>query len=558
MEESSHDNQSDVRGRSGRLPLSYPIELEDGQGLRSLPLVVGVIGDFCGDSNEVTPLRLGRFISIDYESFDDIMQRVRPRLALRVDNKLGPTGQLAIELQFRTLNDFSPNCFVEQVEPLRRLRDDCGSGNEPADENSARLVQQQLAAIMHAPAFQRLEASWRGLHYLVSNTETSANLRVRMLSATKAELLADVGGDQPLNGWLAKSLFSEWNTPGGDPFGVVVTDYEFSNREDDARLLSGLATIGARASCPFLAAAECGMFRVPQAAELSRLTDLKEVFASSDYAQWNALRERAESHFVVLTIPRMLARAPYGPAKSNPEYSFQEARLGADSQPLPLSTAECVWMNSAYALAGRMTVAFSRTNWCWDICGPVGGKVENPPVGLFEAAGGDGFETRLTEAAFDEKQEAELLELGFTVLSQRKNADEAVFFNPCAIYKPNTPTSSEASFHSATSARLHYMLVAARVAHHATCIARDLVGCFMLASDVECWLNRWIADYVVADSTSQHDRLGNPSVLTECSFALKESAERPGEYVGEALMCVQLPEASDARLRIEFEIPTLA
>ena len=115
---------------------------------------------------------------------------------------------------------------------------------------------------MHHPEFQKLEGTWRGLHYLVMNSETSAGLKIKVLNMSQRELYGDfekaVEFDQSR---LFKKVYeNEFGMPGGEPFGALVGDYEFTNHPGDIDLLSKLSNVAAAAFCPFISTVHHNFF----------------------------------------------------------------------------------------------------------------------------------------------------------------------------------------------------------------------------------------------------------------------------------------------------------
>jgi type VI secretion system protein ImpC len=420
-----------------------------------------------------------------------------------------------------------------------------------------RTISKQLAAIMQSPEFTKLEGTWRGLHYLVKNTETSANLKIRVLNATKRELAKDlekaVEFDQSR---LFKSIYEdEFGTPGGEPMGALVGDYEFDNSFDDVQLLQGVSSIAAAAFAPFISAASPRMFGFEDFRDLAKPRDLEKIFETAEYTKWRSLRESDDSRFVTLALPRVLARMPYGP-KTSPidEFAYDETGGSPRGQ---LEHNNYCWMNAAYVMGTRLTEAFAKSGWCTAIRGAEnGGKVENLPTHVFESDDGDLDLKCPTEIGITDRRDAELGKLGFLPLCHYKNTDYAVFFGAQTTHRPKIYDKPEATANAAVSARLPYMMATSRFAHYLKVMGRDKIGSFMEADDAEAWLNRWISNYVNAnDDAGEEARAKYP--LREARVTVQEIPGKPGSYNAVAWMrpWLQMEELTTS-LRMVARIPT--
>lgn len=393
-------------------------------------------------------------------------------------------------------------------------------------------ISKQLNAIMHHKDFLKLEGSWRGLHYLVMNSETSSTLKIRVLNCTKKELYKDISKavefDQ--SALFQKIYENEFGTPGGEPYGALIGDYEFTNHPEDVELLSGVSNVAAGAFAPFIAAASPKLFGFEDMTELSKARDLEKIFDSVEYTKWRSFRESDDSRFVTLTMPRTLARLPYG-ANTKPieEFDFEEAPSdGGEAR--ALDHRDYCWMNSSFVLGARLTNAFSQYGWCTAIRGAEGGgKVENLPFHTFTSDDGDADSKCPTEVGITDRREAELSKLGFLPLCHYKNQDYAVFFGAQTAQKAKKYDRPEATANAAISARLPYIMATSRFAHYLKIMARDKIGSFMEASDCEAWLNNWILNYVNGNAAAGQDMKARYP-LAEAKIQVKEIPGKPGSY----------------------------
>ena len=412
---------------------------------------------------------------------------------------------------------------------------------------------------MHHPRFTQLEGSWRGLHYLVSNSETGTSMKIRMLQASKKDISRDlqraVEFDQSQ---LFKKLYeNEFGTPGGEPYGAIVGDYEWTAHPDDVETLRLISNVAAGAFAPFISGVGAGMFGMEDWRELSKPRDLAKIFETQEYAKWRSFRETEDSRFVALVMPRVIARLPYGAAtKPVEEFAYEEAPRNADGSAKSMNHNEYCWMNAAYVKAARLTDAFAQHGFCTAIRGAEGGgKVANLPNHVFTSDDGDADAKCPTEIGITDRREAELSALGFLPLCHYKNTDYAVFFGSQSVQKPKKYDRPEATANAAISARLPYLMATSRFAHFLKVMARDKIGSFMEASDCETWLNRWIQNYVnPMEGAGQESRAKYP--LREAQIEVKEVPGKPGVYnaVAHLRPWLQMEELSTS-MRMVARIP---
>lgn len=422
-----------------------------------------------------------------------------------------------------------------------------------------RALSAQLSAIMKNEKFQNLEGSWRGLHHLISNSETSSQLKIRMLNISKKELARDlekaVEFDQSQ---IFKKIYeSEFGTAGGEPYSAIIGDYEFSAKPDDINLLSNMSNIAAAGFCPFITASAPEMFGFEAFTELSKPRDLEKIFESAEYIKWRSFRDSEDARFVVLTMPRVLARVPYGKeTKPIEAFDFEEGNVDSNGRQLERHHDDYCWMNASYAMGAVLTRAFAEYGWCTSIRGAEGGgKVEGLPSHVFMSDDGDMDQKCPTEIGITDRREAELSKLGFLPLCHYKNTDYAVFFGAQSSQKPKQFDDPDATSNSEISARLPYIMATARIAHFLKVMARDKVGSFMEAADAEEWLNRWISSYVNSSPGASADMKARYP-LAEANIEVKEVPGQPGVYSAIAWLrpWLQMEELT-ASLRLVANIP---
>jgi len=392
-------------------------------------------------------------------------------------------------------------------------------------------ISDQLTVILHHKGFQKLEGAWRGLHHLVYNTDTSANLKIRVLNVGKRELhrtlkrYSGVVWDQsPI---FKKVYEAEFGQFGGEPFGCLVGDYEFNHGHEDVTLLTEISRIASAAHAPFISAAAPSIMQMDSWSELSNPREISKIFTAVEYAGWRRLRESNESRYVVLTMPRFLARLPYG-RDTNPieEFAFEERANAASDQ-------DFCWANSAYAMAANITNAFQQYGWCTKIRGvESGGAVSVLPHFTFSSDSQVGVNQFYcpTEIAISDRREHELSESGFLPLVYRKNTDMAAFIGAQTLHKPAIYEDEDATTNANLSSRLPYIFASCRFAHYLKCIVRDKVGSFKSREETQRWLNDWIMKYVDGDPTISSDATKARRPLSAAEVIVSDNPEQPGYY----------------------------
>jgi len=388
---------------------------------------------------------------------------------------------------------------------------------------------EQINLILHHEDFQKLEGAWRGLHYLVNNTETDEMLKIRVMNIGKQDLgktLKRYKGTAWDQSPIFKGVYeAEYGLFGGEPFGCLVGDYHFDQSAPDVELLGEIAKTAAAAHCPFIAGASPTVMQMESWQELSNPRDLTKIFTTPEYAPWRALRESEDARYLGLAMPRFLARLPYG-AKSDPveAFDFEEDTGAADH-------SKYTWANSAYAMATNITRSFKMFGWCSRIRGvESGGAVEGLPVHTFPTDDGGVDMKCPTEIAISDRREAELAKNGFMPLLHRKNSDFAAFIGAQSLHKPAEYDDPDATANANLAARLPYMFACCRFAHYLKCIVRDKIGSFKERSDMHRWLNNWIMNYVDGDPANSSETTKAQKPLAAAEVVVEEVEGNPGYY----------------------------
>jgi len=414
------------------------------------------------------------------------------------------------------------------------------------------LLSQQLNEIMHAEEFQRLEASWRGLHFLVDQTETSTILKLRVLNVSKDDLRKDLekATEFDQSALFKKVYEDEYGTFGGAPFGTLIGDYEFGRHPQDLALLEKIAGVAAAAHAPFIAAANPQLFNLDSFTEISGPRDLAKIFDTVEYAKWKSFRESDDSRFVGLTLPHILMRLPYGQETVPVEaFNFQEDVDGKDH-------GKYLWGNAAYAFGTRLTEAFAKYNWSAAIRGVEGGGlVQGLPTHTFKTDEGEIALKCPTEIAITDRREKELSDLGLIPLVHCKGTDFAAFFGAQSCQKPAKYDTDAANANARLSTQLQYLMATSRFAHYLKAMMRDKIGSFMSRSQCEDFLNRWITNYVLLDDNASQDAKAQRP-LREARIDVVDVPGKPGVYRAVAFLKphFQLDELT-VSLRLVADLP---
>ncbi len=414
------------------------------------------------------------------------------------------------------------------------------------------LLSLQLSEVMHAPEFQKLEATWRGLRYLIGQSECSAMLKIKVLNVNKKELLRDLqrAPEFDQSALFKKVYEEEFGVFGGHPFGALLGDYEFGKSGQDIELLEKVSQVAAAAHAPFLTASSPEMMNLDSWSQIDQPRDLGKIFDTTEYARWKGFRQSEDSRYVALTMPRTLMRLPYGKETVPVEgFNYEEGVDGSDHD-------KYLWGNAAWALGSRLTSAFALYGWCACIRGvESGGLVEGLPVHTFKTEEGDVAMKCPTEVAITDRREKELADLGFAPLVHCKGTDYAAFFSVQSAQKSKVYDSDAANANARISAQLPYILAVSRFAHYLKSMMRDKIGGYMSRDEASSFLNRWISNYVVSNDTASF-AVKAQKPLKEARVDVMEIPGKPGCYRAVAFLRphFQLDELS-VSMRLVADLP---
>lgn len=386
-----------------------------------------------------------------------------------------------------------------------------------------RLISLQLNEVMHHPSFQKLEGTWRGIKYLMDQSETNDTLKIKVLNVSKKELLRDLqrAPEFDQSALFKKAYEEEFGVFGGAPFGAMIGDFEFGRGPEDMELLERVAQVASAAHAPFLSAASPELMNLSDYTQLSAPRDMSKIFDSTEYAKWKSFRQSDDSRYVALTLPHVLLRQPYGKDNKTIEaFDYEEGVDGRDH-------SKYLWGNAAYALGARMTNSFAKYGWCASIRGVEnGGLVEGLTAHNFTTDEGDVALKCPTEVQITDRREKELADQGFVPLVHCKGTDYAAFFSVQTCNKPKVYDKDAANANAKLSAQLPYIMAMSRFAHYLKAMMRDKLGSTMSRSQAEQFLNQWVAQYVVAND--------NASAAAKAERPLREARIEVMEVPGNA------------------------
>jgi len=419
-----------------------------------------------------------------------------------------------------------------------------------------RLISDQLDAILQHPRFRRLEAAWRGLAFLVEAADRASGVKIRTLHITWSEIARDLerAAEFDQSQLFQKIYEQEFGMPGGEPYGLLIGDYEVSHRRstehptDDVSILSGVAQIAAAAFAPFMVGAAPDLLGMESFAELATgVVGRSRAAASSgevltlsqpsyqtniarlpEYARWRSLRQRGDSRFLGLILPHCLSREPHPDEARHPQ-PFR----GTVSRDAP-GADEYLWMSAVYAFAGVTIDAFGRSGWFTDLRGGRrgeggGGLVQGlPHVDFTTDAPGVAVRAPL-EVETDYMQERALDELGLIPLMRAYATADTLFFANSSLHQPPQYDNAAARANARLSAMLQYILCVSRFAHYIKVLGRDRVGATATPQDCQTMLQRWIMQYCTSDDEASAAMLARYP-LREARIEVVERPGQPGVY----------------------------
>ena len=466
--------------------------------------------------------------------------------------------------EFRPKSDEAKSAVEDAVKTLAAqalantalISDDALKSIESIIAAIDRKLSEQVNEILHHSDFQQLESAWRGLHYLINNTETDEMLKIRVMNISKKEMsktLKKFKGTAWDQSPIFKKIYEqEFGQMGGEPYGTLVADYYFDHSPQDVELLGEMSKIAAAAHAPLITGANPTLFQMDSWSELANPRDLTKIFQTPEYASWRSLRESEDSKYVGLAMPRFLGRLPYG-AKTSPvdDFAFEEATDGSDP-------TKYGWVNAAYGMAVNINRSFKQYGWCSRIRGvESGGSLTSLPCHTFPTDDGGVDMKCPTEIAISDRREAELAKNGMMPLIHRKNTDTAAFIGAQSLHKPAEYDDPDATANANLAARLPYLFATCRFAHYLKCMVRDKIGSFKSRSAMQSWLQNWINNYVDfnADISSEEEKARKP--LAAAQVVVEEVEGNPGYYTSKFFLRPHYQlEGLSVSLRLVSKLPS--
>lgn len=491
--------------------------------------------------NQTLSSQANELSNLDNDSFTALLQKeFKPK---------SEHAKTEVEKAVNTLAGFA-------LQDVNKISEDTMHSIEAIIAEIDNKISEQINHILHHDDYQKIEGTWRGLHYLVSNTETDEFLKVKVFNVSKKELgknLKKFSGTAWDQSPVFKKFYEEeFGQFGGEPFGAIVGDYYFDNSPADVNLLTSMSKICAASHSPFISAAAPSLLQMDSWDELTNPRDLTKVFSTPDYASFRSLRETEDAKYIALTMPRVLSRLPYGD-KTDPveAFNFEEDVSGPNGE-------KYAWTNAAYSMAVNINRSFKEYGWCSRIRGiESGGAVQGLPVHTFPSDDGGVDSKCPTEVAISDRREAELSACGLMPLIHRKNSDMAAFIGAQTLQKPATYDNPDATANAALAARLPYLFATTRFAHYLKCIVRDKVGSFKGRDDMQGWLQSWINAYVDGAPVTSSEETKARQPLAGAEVSVDEVEGSPGYYSAKFFLKPHYQlEGLTASLRLVSKLPT--
>ncbi|KWH63619.1 type VI secretion system contractile sheath large subunit [Burkholderia anthina] len=386
-------------------------------------------------------------------------------------------------------------------------------------------IGRQLDAILHHPAFQALESIWRGLQFLVDRTDFRRNVRIEVLDVSKDALHRDFEDTPEIvqSGLFRLTYVGEYDMPGGEPIAAIISAFEFDHRAQDIALLRNISKVAAAAHMPFIGAVSPAFFDKPSMEAVAGIRDPAIWFERAEYLKWNSFRQTEDARYVGLTLPRFLARLPYGP-DTLPVRTFNYIENVREP-----GRAAYLWTSAAFAFAANLVRSFVRNGWCLQIRGPrAGGRLDDLPVHEYDLGTGQSGKIS-TDALISETREHDFADIGLIPLSYTSNHDHACFFSAHSTQKPRAYDARDASANSRINARLPYIFLLSRIAHYLKLIQRENIGTTRDRRLLEIELNTWIKS-LVTEMTAPDDDLQAAHPLREARVAVEDIEDNPGLF----------------------------
>jgi len=398
------------------------------------------------------------------------------------------------------------------------------------------LVNDQVNAIIHHPKLQKLESSWRGLWLLVKQANGARDIKIKMLDMKWSEVTKDINKATEFDqSQLFQKIYSqEYGTPGGEPYGAIIGDYEISHKiskshpTDDISTLAGISQIASAAFSPFITGASAELFGMDDFSGIGQPIELDTIFSQTEYAKWNSLRKTSDTRFVGLALPKILMRRPY----TTQMESFKGLTFCEQSDN---TTKHHLWGNACYAFGCILIREFADIGWFGHIRGAPrnhlsGGIFKELPIDFHDTdAEGIAFKP-VTDVVVTDSVEKKISELGFIPLCQGYLSPYTTFYNNQSIHKPKQYSSLDVETNAKISSMLQHILCGSRISHFIKLMIRDKIGSFINADECEDYIRHWLMKYTTGSEDLDWDEQAKYP-LKEGYVRVKEHPSKAGSFI---------------------------
>lgn len=393
-------------------------------------------------------------------------------------------------------------------------------------------INKQVNLIIHAPVFQALEASWRGIAMLMNATQNDHDIHIKLFNMSAKALAKDMehAVDFDQSALFRKMYSEEFDQAGGQPYGLVIADYYFSHKPqkdipDSISVLAELAKIGASAFCPIITSINASFFGIDNFSEIQVPFKISDLLQQSEYTRWKQLRDYEETRYLGFTLPKIRMRKPYNADGIKIKNRFFKEETTTHQHYL--------WGNACYAFAYAVIKSYKETGWFSDIRGMNqeinhGGMVDIYRD-FFRTDENDLIPKIATEYAITDFQEKVFSDAGFIALRDNRVIEKGIFYSSQSLQKPRRYSTKTGTVNAKISSMLHYVLCASRFAHYIKVIMRDRVGSFLSVKECELFLDKWIHQYR-AQNTDLTPEARAKYPLTHAKIKVHELPGLPGKY----------------------------
>ncbi|MHB1304689.1 MAG: type VI secretion system contractile sheath large subunit [Acidiphilium sp.] len=399
------------------------------------------------------------------------------------------------------------------------------------------MIAAQLDAILHHPRLARLEGSWRGLAWLAERIEPGGRIKLRLLHLAWHDLCRDLERAAEFDqSQLFRRIYEdEFGSPGGEPYGFLVMDYDIRHRPgpgaatDDVAALASLSAIAAAAFSPMVFGTSPTLFGVDRMEELSGVANPAAIFSGLDYQRFRNLGSRDDMRFLGLALPRLRARPAWDEMpEAQRGFRYREQIDGGD---------DIVWFAAGYAVAHVIARAMATYEWPADMRGylqdwPGGGVIAIGTAPRFSPDPPSGLDRFETELALTDAQERTLVDAGMMALSTLGFGGQSVLGAARSLQTPRRyagPRGEAADANARLSAQLNTIICVSRFAHFVKVMGRDMTGAFRTAGEIERDLGNWLRRFTNGNRDAGPETRARYPLL-DASVQVRELPGKPGSF----------------------------